>query len=167
MGPRRLPVERWATQAEYNLSVSDKVVPMTCSAEDLPITPSARRYPVGVDGRAESTRGPAAFGDGAERQPPRPPVPGEPLLVGKIRLPPPVADHIDRPGVAARLDAAGIGLPAELWRPIAVGAALASLAGIVVFAGTWPAFNTLAAVVVNVGVIAAIVVIDWQPAWAA
>lgn len=69
--------------------------------------------------------------------------------------------------MAARLDAAGIGLPAELWRPIAVGAALASLAGIVVFAGTWPAFNTLAAVVVNVGVIAAIVVIDWQPAWAA
>lgn len=67
--------------------------------------------------------------------------------------------------VVAALSLAGIGLSADLWRPVAIGAAVVSLAGIVLFAGTWPAFNTLAAVAVNVGVLVALLWLEWQPGW--
>ena len=56
-----------------------------------------------------------------------------------------------------------IGLPLAWWRPLAVVAALVSTAGIVLFFGTWPVFNTLAALAVNVAVLVA-VAIDWPPA---
>lgn len=64
--------------------------------------------------------------------------------------------------VAASL--AGV-VSAGLWRPVGVVAAVVSLAGIVVFAGTWPTFNTLAAAAVNVAVLVAVLAIDWRPAW--
>lgn len=57
----------------------------------------------------------------------------------------------------------GIGLPVDAWGPLGAGSALVSTAGIVLFAGTWPAFNTVAALGVNVGVIVA-VLIGWPPA---
>lgn len=62
--------------------------------------------------------------------------------------------------VVAALAFLGV-LPPELWRPIAVVSALISIAGIVLFAGTWPAFNTLAALGMNVAVLVAILVLGW------
>jgi hypothetical protein len=56
----------------------------------------------------------------------------------------------------------GIVLPVEWWRPIGVVAALVSTAGIVLFFGTWPMFNTLAALAVNVAVLVAVLT-QWPP----
>ncbi len=55
----------------------------------------------------------------------------------------------------------GIVVPAGVWRPLAVAAALVSATGIVFFFGTWPTFNTLAALGVNVAVLVAVVVLRW------
>jgi hypothetical protein len=54
--------------------------------------------------------------------------------------------------LAAGLGMAGIGL-VDAWRPLAAAGAVVSLAGIGLFLGTWPAFNTIAAVAVNVGIL--------------
>ena len=53
-------------------------------------------------------------------------------------------------------------LPAGVCRPVAVGSAVVSLAGIVLFIRTWPAFNTLAALAVNAAILVA-VWIRWPP----
>lgn len=58
----------------------------------------------------------------------------------------------------------GVLLPSEWWRPVGVTSALVSLAGIALFAGTWPVFNTIAAVAVNVAVLVAVLLLDWPPA---
>ena len=58
---------------------------------------------------------------------------------------------------AAALAMAGVLVPANALRPLALGSAAVSLAGIALFAGTWPAFNTLAAIGVNLAVLAALV----------
>ncbi len=65
--------------------------------------------------------------------------------------------------VAAALAFWGIGLPAEAWRPLAVVSALVSMAGIVCFFGTWPMFNTLAALAVNIAVVVALLGLHWPP----
>lgn len=59
--------------------------------------------------------------------------------------------------VAAALALAGILVPAEALGPLALGSAVVSLTGIGLFAGTWPAFNTLAAIGVNLAVLTAVV----------
>ena len=51
----------------------------------------------------------------------------------------------------------------DAWRPIAIGTALVSGLGVVLFFGTWPMFNTLAALVVNAAVLVALVVLRWTP----
>ena len=56
----------------------------------------------------------------------------------------------------------GIVLPVEWWHPLGVVSALVSGLGIIVFLGTWPAFNTIAAMAVNIAVVVA-VVIGWPP----
>ncbi len=56
----------------------------------------------------------------------------------------------------------GLVLPAEVWQSVALGSAVVSAIGIVLFIGTWPAFNTIAALAVNVAVLVA-VWIDWPP----
>lgn len=56
----------------------------------------------------------------------------------------------------------GIVLPTDVWRPLGVVSAVISASGIVVFLGTWPRFNTVAALIVNAAVIAAALV-DWPP----
>jgi hypothetical protein len=58
--------------------------------------------------------------------------------------------------VAAGLALAGILVPADALRPLALVSAIVSLAGIGLFLGTWPAFNTVAAIAVNVGVLVAL-----------
>jgi hypothetical protein len=57
----------------------------------------------------------------------------------------------------------GVGLPGDAWRPLAVVSALVSTVGIVVFFGTWPMFNTLAALAVNVAVLVALLALHWPP----
>jgi hypothetical protein len=63
--------------------------------------------------------------------------------------------------VVAALGFLNVVVPAEWWRPAAVIGALVSLVGIGLFAGTWPSFNTMAAVAVNVGVLVAIFILGW------
>jgi hypothetical protein len=44
-------------------------------------------------------------------------------------------------------------MPPAIWRQLAIASAIVSLVGIVLFLGTWPAFNTLAALAVNLAVL--------------
>jgi hypothetical protein len=63
--------------------------------------------------------------------------------------------------VAASLSFWGILLPGDVWRPLALIFAIISFTGIVLFWGTWPMFNTLAAQVVNLAVIITQVWLNW------
>jgi len=54
-------------------------------------------------------------------------------------------------------------IPGNVWRPLAVASAVVSIAGIVLFFGTWPMFNTLAALGVNVAVLVAVLWLHWPP----
>jgi hypothetical protein len=63
--------------------------------------------------------------------------------------------------VIAALSFWGLVVPAGVWRPLAVASALVSGSGIVLFFGTWPMFNTLAALGVNVAVLVAVVWLRW------
>jgi hypothetical protein len=65
--------------------------------------------------------------------------------------------------VVAALSFWGIFVPADWWRPVGVATALVSIAGIVLFFGTWPMFNTLAALGVNVAVLVAVLMLRWPP----
>ncbi|HEY3317535.1 MAG TPA: hypothetical protein VGK50_03835 [Coriobacteriia bacterium] len=55
--------------------------------------------------------------------------------------------------VAAAMSFWGVLVPGEMWRQIAVVSSAVSLTGIVLFAGNWPTFNTLAASAMNVAVL--------------
>jgi hypothetical protein len=63
----------------------------------------------------------------------------------------------------AALSFLGIAVPAQLWRPLTVGSSLVSLAGMLIFYGTWPAFNTFASLAVNLGVLVTQLVTRWPP----
>ena len=65
--------------------------------------------------------------------------------------------------VVAALPFWGVPVPGQAWRPLAVASALVSTAGIVLFLGTWPMFNTLAALGLNVAVLVAVVSLRWPP----
>jgi hypothetical protein len=51
----------------------------------------------------------------------------------------------------------------DWWRSVAYVSALESAVGIVLFFGTWPIFNTVAALGVDVAVIVALLVLRWPP----
>jgi hypothetical protein len=51
----------------------------------------------------------------------------------------------------------------DAWQSIAVVSAVVSTVGIVLFFGTWPMFNTLAALAVNAIVLGALLVVHWTP----
>lgn len=63
--------------------------------------------------------------------------------------------------VAASLSFWGALLPGDWWRQLAVASAMVSLTGMIVFFGTWPAFNWLASLVVNLGVLFTQTVTKW------
>jgi len=63
--------------------------------------------------------------------------------------------------VAAAAAFLGILLPEEAWRTLAVGSAVVSLVGITLFFGTWPPFNTVAALAVNLAVLVTQLVTRW------
>ena len=64
--------------------------------------------------------------------------------------------------VMAALSFWGVVLPTDVWRSVALASAVISMTGIVVFFGTWPAFNMVAAVAVNLAVLVAIW-LRWPP----
>lgn len=63
--------------------------------------------------------------------------------------------------VAAALSFWGVFVPPDLWRPLALAASLVSLVGITLFFGTWPPFNTAAALAVNAAVIVTQLWLRW------
>ena len=65
--------------------------------------------------------------------------------------------------VVAALSFWGVALPTDIWRSVALGSAVVSMLGIGLFLGTWPAFNTMAALAVDVAVLVG-VLIHWPPA---
>ena len=65
--------------------------------------------------------------------------------------------------VAAAMSFWGILVPAEAWRLLAIASAIVSTVGIVLFLGNWPAFNTLAALGVNLAVLVALLWLNWPP----
>lgn len=65
--------------------------------------------------------------------------------------------------LAAVLSFLGILLPGDAWRPLAIGSAIVSAVGIVLFLGNWPLFNTVAALGVDVAVLVALVGMRWLP----
>ncbi len=64
--------------------------------------------------------------------------------------------------VLAALSFWGI-LPVGVWQPLAVASAVVSMAGIILFFGNWPLFNTLAALAVNVAALVAVLWLRWPP----
>ncbi len=65
--------------------------------------------------------------------------------------------------VAAALGFSGILVPVDAWRPLAAVTAIVSMVGILLFIGTWPAFNTVAALGMNVAVLVALLGMRWPP----
>jgi hypothetical protein len=57
----------------------------------------------------------------------------------------------------------GVVVPADWWRPLAVIFALVSLLGLVLFWGTWPTFNTIGALAMNVTVLVTQLWLRWPP----
>jgi hypothetical protein len=65
--------------------------------------------------------------------------------------------------VAAALSFWGILIPGDIWRQLALITAFVSFAGIAIFWGRWPMFNTLAAQAVNLAVIITQLWLHWPP----
>jgi hypothetical protein len=65
--------------------------------------------------------------------------------------------------LAAALGFWGILVPGDMWRQLAAVSAVISLLGILAYFGTWPTFNTLAALRVNVAVLVALLWLHWPP----
>ena len=65
--------------------------------------------------------------------------------------------------VAAAAAFWGVLVPGDLWRMLAMISEVVSMVGIVAFLGTWPAFNTIAALSVNVAVLVALLWLNWPP----
>jgi len=65
--------------------------------------------------------------------------------------------------LAAFLGFLGLLVPSSLWRPLAVGTALMSLLGLMLFWNTWPAFNTIGAFGMNVVVLVTQLWLHWPP----
>ena len=65
--------------------------------------------------------------------------------------------------VAAAASFWGIVIPGEAWRMLALASSLVSLLGIMAFIGTWPAFNTIAAIAVNIAVLVTQLLLHWPP----
>ena len=65
--------------------------------------------------------------------------------------------------VIAAMSFWGTVVPGSVWQPLAVASALVSIAGVVLFFDTWPMFNALAALGVNVAVLVAALWLHWPP----
>jgi hypothetical protein len=66
--------------------------------------------------------------------------------------------------LAAFLGFLGVVVPHNLWRLFAVGTAFVSLVGLALFWGTWPLFNTIGALGMNMAVLVTQFWLSWPPA---
>jgi hypothetical protein len=57
----------------------------------------------------------------------------------------------------------GILVPPDWWRQLAMVFAVVSLLGIGLFWGTWPTFNVIGAIAMNIAVLATQLWLDWPP----
>ena len=57
----------------------------------------------------------------------------------------------------------GVLVPADMWRTLAVVFSLVSLLGLALFWGTWPAFNTIGAFVMNIAILVTQLWLHWPP----
>jgi hypothetical protein len=65
--------------------------------------------------------------------------------------------------IAALLGFLGFLVPAEWWRPLAIVFAVVSLLGLFLFLGSWPTFNTIGAVGMNVVILVLLLWVKWPP----
>ncbi len=65
--------------------------------------------------------------------------------------------------VAASLSFWDVLVPGDIWRQLALGSSIISILGIVFFFGTWPIFNMLAALAVNMAVFVTQLWMNWPP----
>lgn len=65
--------------------------------------------------------------------------------------------------VAAALSFVDVIVPGEAWRGLALGSSIVSLVGMALFFGTWPVFNTVAALGVNIAVLVTQLIMRWPP----
>ena len=65
--------------------------------------------------------------------------------------------------VAAAMSFWGVLIPAAAWRSLALISACISGLGIALFFGTWPMFNTLAALGMNIAVLLTQLIMHWPP----
>ncbi len=65
--------------------------------------------------------------------------------------------------IAAALSFWGVLVPGDAWRQLALASSIVSALGIVLFFGTWPTFNTLAALAVNIAVLVTQLWLRWPP----
>ena len=65
--------------------------------------------------------------------------------------------------VAASMSFWGIVVPGSVWRQIAIASSVVSGLGILLFLGTWPTFNTVAALAVNASVLVTQFFVLWPP----
>jgi hypothetical protein len=57
----------------------------------------------------------------------------------------------------------GVVVPPDWWRPLAIVFALVSLLGLALFWGTWPAFNAIGALAMNIAVLVTQFWLRWPP----
>jgi hypothetical protein len=65
--------------------------------------------------------------------------------------------------VAAAMSFWGLLIPADAWRALALASACVSGLGMVLFFGTWPLFNALAALAMNLAVLVTQLWTHWPP----
>jgi hypothetical protein len=65
--------------------------------------------------------------------------------------------------LAALLGFLGVVVPSDLWRSLAIGTAVISTLGLVIFWNTWPVFNTIGALGMNIVVLIALLWLHWPP----
>jgi len=65
--------------------------------------------------------------------------------------------------LAALLGFLGVLVPSGLWRPLAVGTAVVSILGLVLFWNTWPALNTIGALGMNIVILITQLWLHWPP----
>jgi len=63
--------------------------------------------------------------------------------------------------IAAACSFRGVLVPSEAWRTLAVASAVVSTLGLALFIGTWPLFNTVAALSVNAAVFVTQLWLSW------
>jgi hypothetical protein len=65
--------------------------------------------------------------------------------------------------VAAALSFWGLLVPGDVWRQLALASSAVSILGITLFLGTWPVFNTVAALAMNIAVLVSQLWLRWPP----